>query len=144
MALALPAGAKVVKTTGEGYQGVRHDDEAKADVAVWKIASMPAAAQQTLTVTLAQSGAAAARPDHVGHAGGEGRPGGGLRLFGDRRPRPRRRIIHRSQGGDSNRVWLFFREGKNQTRFRFERVFLVPRLSTLLVARVSTLLVARE
>jgi len=53
VALALPAGAKVVKTTGEGYQGVRHDDEAKADVAVWKIASLPAAAQQTLTVTLA-------------------------------------------------------------------------------------------
>jgi mono/diheme cytochrome c family protein len=53
VALALPAGAKVVKTTGEGYQGVRHDEEAKADVAVWKIASLPAAAQQTLTVTLA-------------------------------------------------------------------------------------------
>jgi hypothetical protein len=52
VALALPAGAKVVKTTGEGYQGVSHDEEAKADVAVWKIASMPAAAQQTLSVTL--------------------------------------------------------------------------------------------
>lgn len=54
VAVALPAGAKVVKTTGEGYLGVRHDDEAKADVAVWKIAKMPAAAQQTLTLTLAQ------------------------------------------------------------------------------------------
>ena len=30
------------------------DEEAKADVAVWKVASMPAAAQQTLTMTLAQ------------------------------------------------------------------------------------------
>ena len=54
VAVALPAGAKVVKTTGEGYMGVRHDEEAKADVAVWKIAKMPAAAQQTLTLTLAQ------------------------------------------------------------------------------------------
>jgi hypothetical protein len=53
VAVALPAGAKVVKTTGEGYQGVRHDEELKADVAVWKIATLPAAAQQTLTVTLA-------------------------------------------------------------------------------------------
>jgi mono/diheme cytochrome c family protein len=52
VAVVLPAGAKVVRTTGEGYQGVRHDEEAKADVAVWKIARMAAADQQTLTLTL--------------------------------------------------------------------------------------------
>ena len=52
VAVALPAGAKVVKTTGEGYLGVRHDEEAKADVAVWKIARMQAADQRTLTLTL--------------------------------------------------------------------------------------------
>ena len=53
MAVALPAGAKVVKTTGEGYLGVRHDEEAKADVAVWKIARMAAGRTADPHVTLA-------------------------------------------------------------------------------------------
>lgn len=54
VAVALPAGAKVVKTTGVGYVGVRHDEETKGEVAVWKIPKMAAADQQTLTMTLAQ------------------------------------------------------------------------------------------
>ena len=97
MAVALPAGAKVVKTTGEGYLGVRHDEEAKADVAVWKIAKMEAGRSADADAHVARRRTATARTDHVGHAGGEGGPRGGLRVFGDRRPRPRRRLIHRSQ-----------------------------------------------
>jgi cytochrome c553 len=53
VALALPPGAKVVSATG-AYEGVRHDDEAKGDVAVWRVPRMPAADRQTFTITLAQ------------------------------------------------------------------------------------------
>jgi mono/diheme cytochrome c family protein len=55
VAVTLPAGAKVVTTTGVGYQGVRHDEEAKGDVAVWKIPRMAAADRQTLTLTLSSA-----------------------------------------------------------------------------------------
>lgn len=51
VALALPAGTTVVSTTG-AYEGVRHDDTAKSDVAVWRVPRMPATDQQTLTITL--------------------------------------------------------------------------------------------
>ena len=57
IALALPPGAKIVGTTG-AYEGVRHDEEAKSDVAVWRVSRMPAADRQTFTMTLAQPAAA--------------------------------------------------------------------------------------
>jgi mono/diheme cytochrome c family protein len=47
IALALPAGANVVRTTGEA--------EAGGGVATWRVASMPAGDQQTFTITLAQA-----------------------------------------------------------------------------------------
>jgi hypothetical protein len=56
--LALPAGAKVVKATGAGYQGVRRDEQAKADVAVWAVPRMAAGDRQTYTLTLSQAGTA--------------------------------------------------------------------------------------
>ena len=58
VALALPAGAKVVGTTGGGYEGVRHDEEAKGDVAVWRLPRMAAAERQTLTITLSPAATA--------------------------------------------------------------------------------------
>jgi len=51
--LTLPAGAKVVSTTGTGYQGVRPDPDLKADVAVWKVSKIAPAEKQTYTLTLA-------------------------------------------------------------------------------------------
>ena len=47
IALALPPGANVVRTTGEA--------EAGGGVATWRVASMPAGDQQTFTITLAQA-----------------------------------------------------------------------------------------
>jgi len=58
VALALPAGAKVVSSTGVGYEGVKHDEEAKSDVAVWRVPSMVASDQQTLTITLSPAATA--------------------------------------------------------------------------------------
>jgi hypothetical protein len=52
VALVLPSGAKVVGATGTGYQGVRRDDAAKGDVAVWQLARLAAADRQSLGVTL--------------------------------------------------------------------------------------------
>jgi mono/diheme cytochrome c family protein len=53
VSIALPPGAKVVSTTGQ-YQGVRHDEEAKAEVAVWNVGKLAATEKQTFTLTLAQ------------------------------------------------------------------------------------------
>jgi hypothetical protein len=36
VSLVVPAGASVVSTTGAGYQGVRADQQANANVAVWQ------------------------------------------------------------------------------------------------------------
>ncbi len=55
--LAVPAGATVVTATGAGYQGVRHDDQLKADVAVWTIPRMGPQDRQSYTLTLSQAGA---------------------------------------------------------------------------------------
>ena len=52
VSLALPAGAKVVSTTGAGYVGVQHDAQKNVDMAVWKLANLEAAAKQTYSVTL--------------------------------------------------------------------------------------------
>ena len=47
IALALPPGANVVRTTGQAETG--------GGVATWRVASMPAGDQQTFTITLAQA-----------------------------------------------------------------------------------------
>ena len=58
MKLAVPAGATVVAATGAGYQGVRRDEQAKADVAVWAVSRMAPGDRQTYTLTLSQAGTA--------------------------------------------------------------------------------------
>ena len=54
IAVALPAGAAVVATTGAGYEGVRPDEQAKASVAVWKLPRLAAREEQHYTITLAR------------------------------------------------------------------------------------------
>jgi cytochrome c553 len=56
--VALPAGAKVVTTTGDGYQGVKADAEGKANVAVWRVPKMAAADVQKFTMTLSPAATA--------------------------------------------------------------------------------------
>jgi hypothetical protein len=56
--LAVPAGATVVTATGAGYQGVRRDEQAKADVAVWTVSRMAPGDRQAYTITLSQAGTA--------------------------------------------------------------------------------------
>jgi hypothetical protein len=56
--LVVPAGATVMTATGAGYQGVRRDEQAKADVAVWGVQRMAAGDRQTYTLTLSQAGTA--------------------------------------------------------------------------------------
>ena len=53
ISVVVPPGAKVVRGTGAGYQGVRNDPERKADVAVWKVPRVAPAEKQTYTLTLA-------------------------------------------------------------------------------------------
>ena len=57
--LVVPAGSSVVSTTGDGYQGVRADAEAKANVAVWQVARMAPKDRQVFTITLSRPGTAA-------------------------------------------------------------------------------------
>lgn len=59
MTLILPAGSTVVGTTGPGYQGVRRDEQAKADVAVWQVPRIAPKDRQTYTITLSRGGTAA-------------------------------------------------------------------------------------
>jgi hypothetical protein len=56
--LAVPAGATVVTATGAGYQGVRRDEQAKADMAVWGISRMAPGDRQTYTLTLSKAATA--------------------------------------------------------------------------------------
>ena len=58
VALVLPPGAKVVRTTGEAYEGVRRDEAAKSDVAAWRVSSMLAGDRQTFTITLSPAATA--------------------------------------------------------------------------------------
>ena len=58
ISLAPAPGWTVVSATGPGYQGVRRDAQANADVAVWKMAKSGPADKQTYTITVAGSGAA--------------------------------------------------------------------------------------
>jgi len=54
--LVVPNGARVVTASGAGYQGVRRDDEANADVAVWETARLAPGDRQTYTLTLSRAG----------------------------------------------------------------------------------------
>jgi cytochrome c553 len=56
--LAVPAGTTVVAATGPGYQGVRRDERAKADIAVWSLARLAPGDRQTYTLTLSQAATA--------------------------------------------------------------------------------------
>jgi mono/diheme cytochrome c family protein len=53
VSLTLPAGAKVVGTTGT-FEGVKADAAAKGDVATWKVGRLAAGDRQTVTITLGQ------------------------------------------------------------------------------------------
>jgi hypothetical protein len=55
VSLAVPAGTKVVAATGAGYQGVRRDERAKADMAVWAVPRLAPGDHQTYTLTLSQA-----------------------------------------------------------------------------------------
>ena len=59
ISLAVPEGAKVVKATGAGYQGVRMDPQAKAQMATWNVSRIGPAEKQTYSLTL--SGVAVAK-----------------------------------------------------------------------------------
>lgn len=59
IALVVPAGSNVVSTTGAGYQGVRLDEQAKANVAVWQLPRLAPKDHQTYTLTLSRAGTAA-------------------------------------------------------------------------------------
>jgi hypothetical protein len=48
----------VVAATGPGYQGVRRDERAKADMAVWSLARLAPGDRQTYTLTLSQAATA--------------------------------------------------------------------------------------
>ena len=56
--LVVPAGSKVVATTGAGYQGVRRDEALKGDVAVWTVSRLAPRDRQSYTLTLSQAGTA--------------------------------------------------------------------------------------
>lgn len=57
VALAIPADATVVSATGTGYEGVKHDEDAKGNAAIWRVPSLAPLEMQTLTVTLSGTGA---------------------------------------------------------------------------------------
>jgi hypothetical protein len=56
--LAVPVGTTVVAATGPGYQGVRRDERAKADMAVWSLPRLAPGDRQTYTLTLSQAATA--------------------------------------------------------------------------------------
>jgi mono/diheme cytochrome c family protein len=59
IALIVPDGASVVAATGEGYQGVRMDEKAKRNTAVWTVSRMGPKDKQSFTITLSRAGTAA-------------------------------------------------------------------------------------
>ena len=59
MNLSIPVGSTVVATTGAGYQGVRRDEQAKADMAVWAVPRLAPGDHQTYTITLSKAGTTA-------------------------------------------------------------------------------------
>ena len=56
--LVVPAGATVVTASGAGYRGVRRDEQANADVAVWGVSRVAPGDHQTYTLTLSRAGTA--------------------------------------------------------------------------------------
>ncbi len=59
IALAVPEGTNVVATTGDGYQGLRMDEKAKRNTAVWTVPRMAPKDKQSFTITLSRAGTAA-------------------------------------------------------------------------------------
>jgi mono/diheme cytochrome c family protein len=57
--LIIPAGTEVLAATGPGYQGVKMDEQAKANVASWQVPAMAPHAKHNLTITLSKAGTAA-------------------------------------------------------------------------------------
>jgi mono/diheme cytochrome c family protein len=57
--LVVPKDSTVVSATGTGYQGVRHDDQAKADTAVWHVARVAPKDHQQYAITLSKAATAA-------------------------------------------------------------------------------------
>jgi mono/diheme cytochrome c family protein len=57
--LTIPAGTEVLAATGPGYQGVKMDEQAKANVASWQVPAMAPHAKQNFTITLSKAGTAA-------------------------------------------------------------------------------------
>jgi mono/diheme cytochrome c family protein len=57
--LIIPAGTEVLAATGPGYQGVKMDEQAKANVASWQVPGMVPHAKHSLTITLSKAGTAA-------------------------------------------------------------------------------------
>jgi len=55
VSVRVPNGVTVISATGPGYQGVRRDEQAMGDVAVWQLPRLAAAERQTLTVTLSSA-----------------------------------------------------------------------------------------
>ena len=53
--VALPRGAEVVGMSGAGYQGVRRDDNLKADAAVWRVRSLGPNDVLSYSITLSQA-----------------------------------------------------------------------------------------
>ena len=58
--LIIPADTEVLAATGPGYQGVKMDEQAKANVASWQVSAMAPKAKQSFTITLSKAGTAAA------------------------------------------------------------------------------------
>lgn len=56
--LILPKDTNVVATTGAGYVGVRADEQAKANVAEWKVTRIAGKDRQSYTITLSKAGTA--------------------------------------------------------------------------------------
>ena len=56
ISLILPAGAEVLGTTGDGYQGVQADPKTKGSVAVWKLARIAPRDHLTFSITLSKAG----------------------------------------------------------------------------------------
>lgn len=53
IAVVLPAGSRVLRATGTGYQGGHADINAKADVAIWRVPRIAAGETHSYTLTLA-------------------------------------------------------------------------------------------
>jgi mono/diheme cytochrome c family protein len=57
--LIVPKDSEVIAATGAGYQGVKMDEQAKANVAVWQVPRIAPKEHQALTITLSKAGTAA-------------------------------------------------------------------------------------